>query len=164
MIRSLSLGFALLLVVALHGQPGHGQRPEPKPSDNKARWSSEEVFRELSRQPNDPYLQYVAVQLARREGRAQDAAQRLLGRRMFGAGRRERVDLFSTFTGALAVQESLQLDTLLGEDDRRRGEFRPSVEDKMVTPPPSTGVKDSKEKPAEKPPTQSRSKTAAKLR
>src|SRR5438034_10141946 len=128
MIRSLSLGVLFLVVVALHGQPGKGPRSAPKPAENKAGWTAEELFRQLARQPNDPYLQYVAVQLARREGRTQDAAQRLMGRRMFGPGRRERVDLFNTFTGALAVQESLQLDTLLGDGDTRRGGFRPAPE------------------------------------
>src|SRR5439155_12873540 len=100
---------------------------------------------------------------ARREGRAPEAAQRLMGRRMFDPGRRQRVDLFSTFTGALAVQESLQLDTLLGEDDMRRAGFPPDVPQKMAPPPPD--VKKSEDKPAEPPPpAKSGSKTASKLR
>src|SRR5262249_52884431 len=58
-------------------------------------------------------------QLGRREGRLDDVVGRLTrGRgRGFDPGDRQRPDLFSTFTGALAVQESLQLDTLVGEDD-----------------------------------------------
>src|SRR5437868_746164 len=36
MIRTLCLAFALLLVAALHGQPGGGPRPEIPPPDDKA--------------------------------------------------------------------------------------------------------------------------------
>jgi hypothetical protein len=77
-------------------------------------WKYEEAKQLLMRSPTDPYLQYVAVQLARRENRLKDD-QYFLQSLLFSrnTGRREQVDLFNTFTGALAVQESLQLDTLL---------------------------------------------------
>jgi hypothetical protein len=81
-------------------------------------WSSyEEAIAQLQLYPRDPYLQYVAMQLARRESRTAAAGQRLEQLTFQDewdgqANRRERVDLFSIFTGALAVQESLQLDSM----------------------------------------------------
>src|SRR4051794_40605586 len=127
MIRSLGLGFALLIIAtAIGGQPDQVKRSTPPAAENKAGWTAEDILRQLARQPDDPYLQYVAVQLARREGRVQDIGWRLMrGRFDFGAGRRERTDLFNTFTGALAIQESLQLDTLLGDDEVRPGGLMP---------------------------------------
>ena len=76
MIRSLSLGVLFSVVVALHGQPGKGPRSAPKPADNKAGWTVEELFQQLARQPNDPYLQYVAVQLARLSVRRRETGWR----------------------------------------------------------------------------------------
>jgi hypothetical protein len=86
---------------------------EEPPQKTKHAWTLEEAQAELLLNPRDPYLQYVALQLARRENKQDDVAkiiEQLLG----GAPgeRRERADLFSIFTGALAVQESLQLDTM----------------------------------------------------
>jgi hypothetical protein len=87
-------------------------------------WSVDEALAQLKLYPRDPYLQYVAMQLARRDGRSQEVVQtieHLLGNQVWQQ-RNERiaeVDLFSIFTGALAVQESLQLDAMRGE--RQRG-------------------------------------------
>jgi hypothetical protein len=64
--------------------------------------------------PRDPYLQFVALQLARREGKEEDTTKEianLIGKRGW-RGERETPDLFSIFTGAVAVQESLQLETM----------------------------------------------------
>jgi hypothetical protein len=93
----------------------------------RAPWTLDEATSQLHLAPKDPFLQYVALQLARREGRFDQVAQEiegLVGRedRQFGGERASRVDVFSIFTGALAVQESLQLDTLRGE---RRTPQRP---------------------------------------
>ena len=97
---------------------------EPPAKPNSA-WTLDEAMAQLAVHPRDPYLQYVALQLARRENRLEategrvaqavnpgiDSAQ---GRRERAAQRRDRVDLFSIFSGALAVQESLQLDSMRG--------------------------------------------------
>jgi hypothetical protein len=79
-------------------------------------WTLEEAAAALSLQPRDAYLQYVVLQLARRAGRFDEFEPRV--RRLVGtdadarAERRSGVDLFGLFTGALAVQESLQLDAM----------------------------------------------------
>lgn len=79
-------------------------------------WTLDEAIAALSLQPRDAYLQYVVLQLARRAGRFDEMEPRV--RRLAGseadlrAERRHGVDLFSLFTGALAVQESLQLDAM----------------------------------------------------
>lgn len=93
-------------------------------------WTLEEAFAALSLQPQDAYLQYVVLQLARRAGRLEEFAasvQRLIPNdASVRAARREGVDLFSLFTGALAVQESLQLDAM-------RGATNPRAQDTVVT-------------------------------
>jgi hypothetical protein len=87
---------------------------EEKPAQKTKRaWTLPEAQAELLLHPRDPYLQYVALQLARRENKQEEVAKVI--EQLLGAdprGRRERADLFSIFTGALAVQESLQLDTM----------------------------------------------------
>src|SRR5262245_53488076 len=100
----------------------------------------DEALAQLAVYPRDPYLQYVALQLARRENRVEAVSQQVAlivdpdaqdpDPGAEAAARRERVDLFSLSSGALAVQESLQLDTLRGpppnakadpaKDERRR--------------------------------------------
>ena len=67
--------------------------------------------------PKDPYLQYVALQLARQQGRFKEVEGevRQLLTRSTGQDRRQDVNLFGMFSGALAVQESLQLDTMVGD-------------------------------------------------
>jgi hypothetical protein len=95
-------------------------------------WTLDGAMQQLHRSPKDPYLQYVALQLASRANRlgevSQEVEQLALGslaeRR---AGRRGDVDLFSLFTGALAVQESLQLDTMRGERRSAGGRSRQEV-------------------------------------
>jgi hypothetical protein len=94
-------------------QKGQGQNP----------YTLEEALGQLQLYPKDAGLQYIALQLGRREGRVQevvDAMGRLTSGRnaRFDPGRRNDVDLFSIFTGALAVQESLQLDTMRGGSRR----------------------------------------------
>jgi hypothetical protein len=91
----------------------------PVPAADPPGWTFDEAAARLAASPRDPYLQYVVLQLGRREGRLQQAAQ-LLDRPsplpLFeDRGRRGRTDLFGLFTGALAVQESLQLDTMRGD-------------------------------------------------
>jgi hypothetical protein len=86
-------------------------------------WTLDEAVAALSLQPRDAYLQYVVLQLARRAGRFDEIEPRVrhlaLGSADTRAERRRGVDLFSLFTGALAVQESLQLDAMRSVTPRR---------------------------------------------
>ena len=84
-------------------------------------WTLDEALAQLQIYPDDAYLQYVALQLALRQNRFEEIARRvesLIARTGGGAAsdaraeRSNRIDLFSIFTGALAVQESLQLDAM----------------------------------------------------
>src|SRR5713226_668445 len=88
-------------------------------------WTIDEAMAQLRLYPRDAYLQYVALQLARREQREDEIARQIeqfLGDevRQQRNQRANRADLFNIFTGALAVQESLQLDTMRGERARRQ--------------------------------------------
>jgi hypothetical protein len=100
-------------------------RADEPADENEAKKYSKpltDALAHLHLHPRDPYLQYVVLQLARRENQFEEVShevQRLMGledRR----GRRQNVDLFSLFSGALAVQENLQLDTMRGERAGRR--------------------------------------------
>ncbi len=92
-------------------------------------WTLDEALAQLLLHPDDAYLQYVALQLALRQNRFEEIAGRIatmIGRTPGGdvladarTARTNNVDLFSIFTGALAVQESLQLDTMRGNTPAR---------------------------------------------
>lgn len=96
------------------------QAAEPRePGRPIQAWTLDEALAQLQLHPQDSYFQYVALQLARRKG--EDELKRVAGlivmrgRRALarrGAGRGENVDLLRMTTGALAVQESLQLDAM----------------------------------------------------
>jgi hypothetical protein len=117
----LTLALVALAVSVPGSPPLAGQ--EKAPEKGRA-WTLDEALEQLRLYPRDAYLQYVALQLARRERRADEVAGRintLLGRDEMAKRREERVgrvDLFSLFSGALAVQESLQLDTMRGRRTR----------------------------------------------
>jgi hypothetical protein len=129
--RLTPLRVRLALVVTLAGLPClalvHGVAQEPggrkaradQPARSKHAWTYQEAMAQLAVHPRDPYLQYVAMQVAKRDNRTQAAGEEV-ARIVFDTPRNERaertnnVDLFSIFTGALAVQESLQLDTMRG--------------------------------------------------
>ena len=105
-----------LLVLGGAAAPLFAGDDDPAPAKANAGFTLDEALQQLRLYPKDAYLQYVALQLARRENRVDEIAGQIFrgddwARR---AGRREDVDLFSIFTGALAVQESLQLDTMRG--------------------------------------------------
>jgi len=92
---------------------------DPAEDKSDAVFYLDEVLQQLRLYPKDAYLQYVALQLARRENRVDEIAGQigmLRGNEVWNqrAGRRDQVDLFNVFTGALAIQESLQLDTMRG--------------------------------------------------
>jgi hypothetical protein len=114
----------------LHGQekgpPGKEPPKESAKAPNKPQaWALDEAMDQLRLYPKDAYLQYVALQLARREKTIDKVGNEVeqIVNRANGFGRfnqrTEEVDLFSLFTGALAVQESLQLDSMRGQGARR---------------------------------------------
>jgi len=124
MSRRLSLIITLLGAVMFFALPlwaADGKRPPGKtPARTQQAWTFEEAIEQLTLNPDDVYLQYVAMQLGRNEGKLTEATstiERMHRRRGWGPDR--RVDLFDLFTGALAVQESLQLDTMRGGRDVR---------------------------------------------
>ncbi|HZS09723.1 MAG TPA: hypothetical protein VFD58_33160 [Blastocatellia bacterium] len=96
----------------------------PPASASATAWTLDEALAQLRLHPTDAYLQYVALQLAQREKKVEQTAELIeqitrADRWSLGTGRRAEVDLFSIFTGALAVQESLQLDTMRGNTQLR---------------------------------------------
>lgn len=123
----------------------------PQAARSAPAWTLEEAMAQLEMYPQDSYLQYVALQLARRAEKTEETAQRM-ERLLFGqnlmsgnAERQNQVDLFSIFTGALAVQESLQLDTMRGEV---AGSARPLIQSEPPLPIEETKPKRAKTKPA----------------
>ncbi len=129
--RSCRGGFAALMfavcLLSAGSSPSNGDDAPKKPAGNA--WQLNEALEQVAFHSKDPYLQYVALQLGKREGRLDEVFRSLEQRNLpglfEGRGRRTNADLFSTFTGALAVQESLQLDTMRGERPgrTRRDEF-----------------------------------------
>jgi hypothetical protein len=83
-------------------------------------WSYEDAKDAYYRAPDDPYAQFLLLQVGRLTDNVTDSEESIRTRqqRRF-RGRGRDLDLFSLFSGALAVQESLQLDTLLGNDDNQ---------------------------------------------
>jgi hypothetical protein len=131
----------LSCAISLAQQPaGNQAAPKEGSAPQKQAWTFEQALEQWSRSPHDPYLQYVVLQLARRQNALAAATQEIERQvaRPSRLGRAESVDLFSLFTGALAVQESLQLDAMSAEEgaapvpSRRR--FTPQA--KVGTPAP----------------------------
>ncbi|MBS0265130.1 MAG: DUF1559 domain-containing protein [Planctomycetes bacterium] len=92
-----------------------------KPQQPQSAYTLETALEQLRLYPKDASLQYITLQLARREGRLPEVFtefERIASDRLPVNGRRGDIDLFSIFTGALAVQESLQLDTMRGPQPR----------------------------------------------
>ncbi len=115
----------IVVVVAAAGlltvQSGRALRGAEPPKKLPTAWRLDEALQQLAFHPGDAYLQYVALQLGKRDGREPEVLQRIERPGPFGngQGRRSRADLFNTFSGALALQESLQLDTMRGERRNR---------------------------------------------
>ncbi len=87
-------------------------------SEEKEPWTYPSVVEQLALYPRDPYLQFVVLQLAYRETGsfgARDDSNRWINQRSIQRNRNANVDLFSIFSGGLAIQESLQLDALTAE-------------------------------------------------
>jgi len=89
---------------------------EPSSPKTAQAWTLADAMVQLQHYPQDAYLQYVAMQLAKgtdEESAVYNAIGELSPRlsNRWGRGRRD-VDVFSIFSGALAVQESLQMDLM----------------------------------------------------
>ena len=103
-------------------------------------WTLDEAIDHLRLYPRDVYMQYVALQLARNEGRLQEVTAIIQsvnpGQSRFAA-RQRQVDLFSIFSGQLAVQESLQLDAMAAEEpiEEQASNARAVVEGRAGPPP-----------------------------
>jgi hypothetical protein len=123
MNRRSFLAAALVAVTVLVAAPPGAQSAETKQSPAKTpqAWTLDEALGQLQFNPDDVYLQYVAMQLARNAKRTDEVARQIESltwrRAPLGPQANRRVDLFDLFTGALAVQESLQLDSMRGRED-----------------------------------------------
>jgi hypothetical protein len=113
----LAAGLALGSILLLKSDPSTGtvraqEKAGKTPVKPQAKaWTLAEAMTRLKLNPRDPYLQYVALQLARQENQL-DKYSNDIEWRVIRPNRRGDIDLFNIFTGALAVQESLQLDTM----------------------------------------------------
>src|SRR5437764_3846104 len=96
---------ALGLLACLAVGPGRAVRGDDPDKPSATAWTYEEAVRQLRLHPRDPYLQYVVLQLGKRENNAEGAYTEIESASRPGRfevqGRRANVDLFSTFTGAL---------------------------------------------------------------
>jgi len=95
--------------------PTEGGSAGRTPPSTPQAWTFQEAMQQMQLNPDDVYLQYVVLQLGRNEDKiaeATGAIETLDRQRRRGRGPERQVDLFALFTGALAVQESLQLDTM----------------------------------------------------
>src|SRR5438874_11844794 len=100
-----------VLIAGMLGAAGDAPPQARNPS-----WPLDDVLVQLQASPRNPFLQFVALQLAWRSkdlSRVQPLVEKAISDSHRG-GRTRDADLFSLFTGALAVQESLQLDVIAG--------------------------------------------------
>ncbi|MCA9060107.1 MAG: hypothetical protein KDA85_16480, partial [Planctomycetaceae bacterium] len=90
------------------------QRSEQQNSEQLQAWTFDDAVRQLQLYPRDTFLQYVVLKLGQRQGfdATTMAGMGETSLREIANQRREQVDLFSLFSGATAVQESLQLDAM----------------------------------------------------
>ena len=103
--------FASLLVVAVWCS---SQAKAQQELAGQLAWTLESARAELKLRPDDPYIQFVVSQLAHaQQGDTASESERDRLRRQ-SAQRHSQVNLFSIFSGTLAVQESLQIDALTG--------------------------------------------------
>ena len=82
-------------------------------------WTRKDALESLQLHSRDPYLQFVLMQLSKTPAEAAEARRYLpasVSRRQQWAQRNQQIDLFSIFSGSLAIQESLQLDAMTGTD------------------------------------------------
>jgi hypothetical protein len=105
----------ILAAIVAMSNPSHAQDAANAPAQSPTAWTLDQALDHLKLFPRDAYVQYVALQLARREGRLQEVAEHIISRnpaRDRFNERRGQISLYSIFSGSLAVQESLQLDAM----------------------------------------------------
>ena len=115
-MRCRFLAVALSIAVAAGAFPCRASEDAKKdlPKTSQA-WTLDEARQAIASEPDDVYLQYVALQLASQQANAAEVAGQIDQIESFhqprlGRPDNRRPDLFDMFTGALAVQEGLQLD------------------------------------------------------
>ncbi|MCP4591270.1 MAG: hypothetical protein GY842_11020, partial [bacterium] len=113
MVRHL-LSACVVATVLSGGITGWAQAQEA--SGSAKPWSLEEARHQLNLYPQDTYLQYVALQLAQNEGKQGEVAEQIRQLNRPRRGPERRVDLFALFSAAHAIQETLQLDAMVGDD------------------------------------------------
>src|SRR6056297_314236 len=107
---------SLSVIILLVGFQVPGFTQPPREVDSV--WTREDAIEQLTLNPHDLYLQFVATQLS---GDPQSVAQlqsllpRPMDRRQIGVQRNSQINLYSIFSGSLAVQEILQLDAMTGD-------------------------------------------------
>jgi hypothetical protein len=112
----LSAMFTLITCVGSAQENQNVAKRQEPPRKTSLAWTAAEAREQLALNPRDPFLQYIAIQLSGGAAERPDGAAEW--RRQL-AERRGRVDVFNLFTGALAVQESLQLDAMTGGGNPR---------------------------------------------
>lgn len=156
MKRAALLLVCMFAVTTLAGEARlQTKRPGQEPGRSQA-WTFEEAVNQLKLYPKDAYLQFVVLQLGRRENRLEEASaelDRLLGNqaRQERNNRAQSVDLFNIFSGALAIQESLQLDTMRGGPGQRTQPNPKGVVTKLdpAAPRPKDGAKNAAQRPGD---------------
>ena len=107
---------------------GGETKPAARPALSPQAWTLDEAVRQALRNRHDPYLQFVVLQLGCNENKADEVAGKFdVGRSAFSGfllpvysgdpsrqDERQMPQLAGFFTGALAVHENLQLQTLRG--------------------------------------------------
>ena len=108
--RFLAVALSIVVAGALPCRASEDAKKDlPKTSQA---WTLDEARHAVQFEPDDAYLQYVALQLASQEAKTAEVTGEIesLHGRWFGRPDNRQPDLFDMFTGALAVQEGLQLD------------------------------------------------------
>ena len=131
MVRKKVLMAKSMIVLVAFGamMAGSARAAEPgEPGRPTQALTVDDALAQLQLHPRDAYFQYVALQLARRAGEDElkRVARLIMSRELRAVGRRragrgEDIDLLSMTTGALAVQESLQLDAMADLEMQRSG-------------------------------------------
>src|SRR5689334_19347471 len=89
-VRAALVGLLVLLPAMLAlSRARSGQAPRELPRSSQA-WTLAEAQDQLELTPHDPYVQYVALQLARREGRVNELAGDITRRQARDTGRPAR--------------------------------------------------------------------------
>jgi len=123
-----------LVIIMLAGwAPDPGVFAQDRAAAGSRGWTLEEARAKLQLYPRDAYLQYVTLQLARRENRLDetfDQVRSIVERPMQEEDQENDIGLYSIFSGALAVQESLQLDAMRGNAPGNAAGNRPPTPSK----------------------------------